>query len=69
MESPLIVLLTEPEKWQAAGVHYPKTTEQARWLYRHRHQNGFADAFREVQGRICLDVSRFVELVRQRPAA
>jgi hypothetical protein len=62
--STLIVPITKPEIWRAAGVHYPETADQARWMYRQRHQNGLAEAFIEKNGRVCLDVERYVTLLR-----
>lgn len=62
MSSPILVPLTQPETWLAAGIHYPKTTDQARWLYRHRDFNGLAEAFCNINGRICLNLPRYLEL-------
>lgn len=59
---PVLVPITHPETWVAAGIHYPKTTDQARWLYRHRDFNGLAEAFCNINGRICLNLPRYLEL-------
>ena len=43
--------------------------DQARWEFRHRHQNGLADAFRRVGRRILVSPTRRAELLAQQPAA
>ena len=65
MPSPILVPITDPQTWLAAGIHYPRTTDQARWLYRHRDSNGLGDAFCSINGRICLNLPRFLECVAQ----
>jgi hypothetical protein len=62
MSPPILVPLTQPQTWLAAGIHYPKTTDQARWLYRHRDFNGLAEAFCNINGRICLNLPKYLEL-------
>jgi hypothetical protein len=50
MSPPILVPLTQPETWLAAGIHYARTTDQARWLYRHRDFNGLAEVFAMSMG-------------------
>jgi len=50
----------------AAGITYPGTLHAWRWLYRHRHERGLADAFRRIGRRIVVDPEHYVKLVRQR---
>ncbi len=69
MPMPILVPITEPQTWLAAGVHYPRTTDQARWLYRHREVNGLSAAFCTVNGRICLNVPRYLECAADQTAA
>jgi len=62
--TPVLIPLTDLEGLRAAGIVYPKTVHAWRWLFRHRHERGLADAFPRIGDRILVDVARFVELVR-----
>jgi transposase-like protein len=66
---PRLVALADTEGLRAAGITYPETLHAWRWLYRHRHERGLADAFRRIGRRIVVDPERYVELVRQRAAS
>ena len=66
---PKLVALTDTAGLRAAGITYPGTLYAWRWLYRHRHERGLADAFRRIGRRIVVDPERYVELVRQRAAS
>ena len=65
MSSQTIVPLADVERLQAEGIAYPKTIHGWRWLYRNRHQHGLAGAFLRVGRRVLVDVTRYLELVRQ----
>ncbi len=67
--APKLVALTDMAGLRAAGIIYPHTLHAWRWLYRHRHERGLADAFRRIGRRIVVDPERYVELVRRRAAA
>jgi len=64
--APKLVALTDTSGLRASGITYPGTLHAWRWLYRHRHERGLADAFRRIRRRIVVDPERYVELVRQR---
>lgn len=55
--------LTRPDRLQAAGLPW-ETTDQARWAFRQRHQNGLADMFIRIGGRVYALPDRFHERVR-----
>ena len=67
-DKPQLIALTAEEEFKAAGIPYRKTN-QLRWLHRHRHQNGFAEAFVAIAGRVFLDVPKFHELARSKSTA
>jgi transposase-like protein len=69
MTIPRLIALNDIEGLRAAGITYPGTLNAWRWLYRHRHERGLADAFRRIGRRIVVDPERYVELVRQRRAS
>jgi hypothetical protein len=50
-----LVALTDTAGLRAAGITYPHTLNAWRWLYRHRHERGLADAFRRIGRRIMVD--------------
>ena len=64
-----LIPLTDLDGLRAAGFAYPATVDSWRWLYRHRHDRGLCDAFRCIGRRVVVDAPRFLELVRQTPAA
>lgn len=65
---PSIVSITNIDAIRRAGVEHPATVDAWRWAYRRRHENGLADAFRKINGRVCVDVPRYVELIRAQSA-
>ncbi len=67
--APRLVALTDTAGLRATGITYPGTLHAWRWLYRHRHERGLADAFRRIGRRIVVDPERYVELIRQRAAS
>lgn len=67
-DNPQLIALTAEEEFRDAGLPYRKTN-QLRWLHRHRHANGFAEAFVTVAGRVFLDVPKFHELARSKSSA
>jgi hypothetical protein len=54
--------MNDAEALAAAGIHWPKSIDSWRWLYRHREARGMAGAFRKVGGRVLVDVRAFKEL-------
>lgn len=63
-----IVAIRDTDALKAAGAHYPETLNAWRWMYRHRHERGVADAFLRQGRRILVDVPKYLELVRERKA-
>lgn len=66
---PTIVSITNIDAIKRSGIEQPATVDAWRWAYRKRHENGLADAFRKVGGRVSVDIPRFIELVRARHSA
>lgn len=62
---PRLVPINDLSALGAAGIAYPKTENQARWLFRQRHTNGLAGSFVRVGRRIFIDVPRFQKLLRR----
>lgn len=53
---------------KAAGMLIPETQHALDWLWRHRATNGFAEAFKLVGGRRCVDLVAFARIVREKQA-
>jgi hypothetical protein len=53
---PVLIPLTNIEAPRAAGVHYPRTAEAMRWIYRARAERGMEEAFVRAGRRILVDV-------------
>jgi hypothetical protein len=53
---------------KAAGVLYPQTEHGWRWLFRRRHERGFAESFHRVGRHILVNVPRYLEAVRAQSA-
>jgi hypothetical protein len=49
----------------AAGITYPSTYDQWRWLYRQRKQRGLDRAFVPLGRRVLVDVEAFRRAVRE----
>jgi hypothetical protein len=62
--TPTFIALTDLANLRAAGIVYPSTVHGWRWLFRHRHERGLADAFRRIGRRIVVDAQRYQELLR-----
>jgi len=62
LKTVLVPLTQLVPKLQECGIHYPGSLHSARWMYRQRHENGFAAAFCEVNGRILVNVPKYVEI-------
>ena len=58
-----VIPLTRPDKMQAAGLPW-ETTDQARWAFRRRHENGLAGVFIRIDRRIYVVPDKFHERVR-----
>jgi hypothetical protein len=51
-----------------AGILLPETQDALDWLWRNRATNGYAEAFRMVGGRRCIDLVAFARITRSKPA-
>jgi len=60
---PQFVPINDLRALSAAGIEYPKTESQARWLFRRRHFNGLSQTFVRVGRRIFIDVKKYREAV------
>lgn len=59
---PKLIDITDPVVMLAEGLPF-KTTDSARWAFRHRDRNGLAPAFKRLGGRIPIDVPKFHALM------
>lgn len=62
-----LIAMTDLSALRAAGINYPHTEHAWRWLYRRRHERGFAGAFRRVGRRVLVDVPAFLDAIRSQP--
>lgn len=61
-----LIPLNDSAAFKKAGIEYPSTEAQVRWLFRQRRSNGLAGAFVRIGRRVFLDVDRFNVLVSRR---
>ena len=63
MQQPRLIPITDPEMMKAAGLPL-RSTDAARWCFRHRVERGVADAFVRVGNRIYIDPDEFHRAIR-----
>lgn len=64
MTTKSLIPLTDPAQMLAAGLPF-RTTDSARWCFRHREQRGVASAFVRIGRRVYIDPDEFHRLVRE----
>ena len=63
-----LISLTDPAAMTEAGLPF-KTTDSARWCFRHRVERGVDAAFVRIGSRVYVDPDKFHQLVRGTSAA